>query len=79
MPMISPYLTTHEAAEYYRFLDKQGRPSVTLVQMWLLKHPLVVVKKRGRALLILKESFDAELDRCSAQAGYLRPALTRVK
>jgi hypothetical protein len=77
--MPSPYFTTLEVAEYYRFLDKQGRPSVTLVQMWLLKHPLVVVKKRGRSLLILKESFDAELDRCSVHSGYSRPALTRVK
>lgn len=76
--MISPYFTTLETAEYYRFLDKAGRPSVALVQAWLHKHPRVVVKKRGRSLLVDKQSLEAELDRCSLQAGWT-PALTRVK
>jgi hypothetical protein len=59
--MISPYLNTAEAAEYLRFVNKDGTPKLMALHMWLRRHH-VPVKKRGRAVLIRKDDLERALE-----------------
>jgi hypothetical protein len=56
----SPYLNTAEAAEYLRFVNKDGTPKLMALHMWLRRNH-VPVKKRGRAVLIHRDDLDAAL------------------
>jgi hypothetical protein len=58
--MTSPYMNTAEAAEYLRFVNKDGTPKLVALHLWLRRHQ-VPVKKRGRAVLIHKDDIERAL------------------
>jgi hypothetical protein len=58
--MTSPYLNTAEAAEYLRFVNKDGTPKLVALHMWLRRNH-VPVKKRGRAVLIHRDDLERTL------------------
>lgn len=58
--MKSPWLTTVEAAELLRFVDREGRPNLTALRAYLTRHK-VPAKKRGRAVLIHRDDLEQTL------------------
>jgi hypothetical protein len=59
--MTSPYLNSHEAAVFLRFINKDGSPNTRLLREWLVRHR-IKTKRRGRSVLVLKAELEASLE-----------------
>jgi hypothetical protein len=57
----SPYLNSHEAALYLRFVHADGSPNTRLLREWLVRHR-IKTKRRGRSVLVLKAELEASLE-----------------
>lgn len=66
--MISPYLTTAEAAIYLRFVRQDGSPDVQQVMQYVRRNG-IKYSMRGRRVLVHKDDLEQSLEVPKAYAG----------